>query len=424
MSNKRPKLRQKIIIILMLYTLMLTTAVGLHGFIVNENIEDLVWDTVLNNEANYIRNRIQATTNQEYITPDGLYWYDETQEHDIPSSFRDLPAGLHDEIVLDNKLFVVLVEENAHKKQILALDITEIEKHETLLVTSMVIIASIIICVMACIGYWMLGRLMSPLFRVANEISTIKPDQPDQKIIIHKNDPEESAIIITAINQYIQRIQEYNKREQQFINTASHELRTPISVISGALEVVLTHPDTSKNIMPHLERVSRVTREMEELLTLLLALARDKKTLRGNAEAIDITAKLPLIIENHQYLCEGKELFVRHELVTPMFVTAPPQLLIVTINNLLRNAIENSNRGLIRIYALNSTTIVIDDPGHGMTAQEMSELYTKMAKTGKNSMSGIGLDLIIRICEHYGWTLSFESELEKGTRATLKFNLQ
>jgi signal transduction histidine kinase len=63
-------------------------------------------------------------------------------------------------------------------------------------------------------------------------------------------------------------------------------------------------------------------------------------------------------------------------------------------------------------------TVVIEDPGHGMSPEEISELYARVARGGRDG-GGIGLDLISRLCEHLGWRLDFSSVPGRGTRTTL-----
>ena len=65
--------------------------------------------------------------------------------------------------------------------------------------------------------------------------------------------------------------------------------------------------------------------------------------------------------------------------------------------------------------------MVIDDPGHGMSPEEVSTIYARMARAPRRDGGGIGLDLIARLCEHLGWRLVIESGLEAGTRTTLSF---
>ncbi|HEY5613733.1 MAG TPA: ATP-binding protein, partial [Lysobacter sp.] len=65
-------------------------------------------------------------------------------------------------------------------------------------------------------------------------------------------------------------------------------------------------------------------------------------------------------------------------------------------------------------------TVTIEDPGHGMTPEEISAIHARMARSGgSRDGGGIGLDLIARLCEHLGWKLDIASAVERGTRTTL-----
>ena len=84
---------------------------------------------------------------------------------------------------------------------------------------------------------------------------------------------------------------------------------------------------------------------------------------------------------------------------------APLAIVQAAIGNLLRNAIENSDRGEISIALQPDGVVVIEDPGHGMSPEEISAIYARMARGGGREGNGIGLDLIARLCEHLGWIL-------------------
>jgi signal transduction histidine kinase len=93
------------------------------------------------------------------------------------------------------------------------------------------------------------------------------------------------------------------------------------------------------------------------------------------------------------------------------------------IGNLLRNAIENSDRGTIGIALDQRGVVAIDDPGHGMDPAEIAALHARMAREAGAGAApggaGIGLELIARLCEHLGWDLRFEPRKPQGTRAVL-----
>lgn len=177
-----------------------------------------------------------------------------------------------------------------------------------------------------------------------------------------------------------------------------------------------THPER------HLRRILRVAQDMKELVALLLVLAKDPERLHATSEVVNIHQLLPVIVYDHLFLAERKELAFELENDSPLVVHAPAQIVRATIGNLIRNAIENSERGIVRIATTPASQVIITDPGHGMSEEELTHLYSRMARSGMVTHgSGIGLDLIQRICRHFGWTIEFSSRPKRGTCVVLDF---
>lgn len=418
---KRFDLRKRIVAGLIIYTCLLTIAVGVNGYIVNEKIEELVWEELLDLETTHFYKKEGLINDDLEGKESRLVWYNEGKGDVIPSIFNQLGEGIHDEIKYLDKEYIIKVIKENNNKYILALDITEIEKHEETMLVSTILLTIFAVLFVAYITYRQMDKFIGPLLALAEQLKTISPEKDVISVEGLDDRFYEYSVINAALNDYLNKSHQYIKQEKIFFETVSHELRTPISVISGAIEHLLDHPDTTTRIKPHVQRISRITAEMEELLAMLLVLARSKEKLNQYSVHIDLCKEIPSIIEYHKHLCIDKQLSVRNEIQTAFIVYAPLQLLRVTIGNLLRNAIEHSDKGIIRIYQEGSS-IIIHDPGHGMTAEEISQLYRERVRAGTSSINGIGVELILKICQHYGWRLEFESEKTKGTKAILKLD--
>src|SRR3546814_1408104 len=82
-----------------------------------------------------------------------------------------------------------------------------------------------------------------------------------------------------AVNDYLARNERFVERERAFIDSSSHELRTPVAVIAGASELALDQPGTPDAVRNQLSRILRTARGVEQLLSLLLVLAKDPQRL-------------------------------------------------------------------------------------------------------------------------------------------------
>jgi signal transduction histidine kinase len=154
--------------------------------------------------------------------------------------------------------------------------------------------------------------------------------------------------------------------------------------------------------------------------SLLLALAKDPSRLRANLESIALAEVVPSIVEDHRLLAHDRELTFEVSIGAPAVIEAPRQMVQAAVGNLIRNAVENSERGSIRIR-VEASAVTVEDPGHGMTDEQISALYTQLARKGETQGGGIGLDLVARLCDHLGWSLAMHSLPGKGTLAVLTF---
>lgn len=417
----RPRLRRVIVLALAAYAVSLSLVVWLHGQLVNTRVESIVWQSMLDGERAYMNQRRAPDARLDWSDPELFYWYDEHSNAPIPEPFQQLAAGVHDGIKVGSRRFAARVEQTPQGRVILALDTTDIH-HQGLAVAS-VMAASVILVVLllTLISFYGVDRLLRPLVRIADQVEGLQPGERDRHIEVDGRAAHEAFIIAEAINAFTDRIQAHIERERNFIDMASHELRTPIAVMAGANEVLLAHPDVTPGLRRHLERSSHIVAQMQDMVEALLTMARSPQRLLASSETVNLAALVRELVADHQHLCAGKSLSIEMSLDESQSISAPPRIPYVAIGNLLRNAIENSDHGVIQI-ASTPGGLVIDDPGQGMDAVQMSELYTRMVRDGLRNSGGIGIDLIMRICEHLGWRLQLESVPGRGTRAALLFS--
>ncbi|SDX69834.1 Signal transduction histidine kinase [Lysobacter enzymogenes] len=412
----RSSLRQRILLGLFGYTALLSIAVVVQGFFVNEHAEHLVWTSLMNTEMDYFIERSRGDPDYRWSDTQALSLYD-SATRPPPRELATLPPGVHDEVVVAGVEYVTLVRDVDGRRLILALDIDDMEHREfdlALTIAASAITTLLLLC--AVIG-WGVHRLVRPLTNMAQRIGGLRPDRSGQRVDVPDSASSELVVIADAVNDYLQRNDRYVERERAFIDSASHELRTPISVIAGAAEIALDHNELPAGTRHQLNRIRRTSRDVEQLISLLLVLAKDPKRLSANSDRVALDHLLPEIVEDHRHLTRDKDLTLAIAPLPPCEILAPLPIVQAAIGNLLRNAIENSDRGEIAIRLLGDATVVIEDPGHGMTPEEISAIYARVARGGREG-GGIGLDLISRLCEHLGWSLRFD-KAERGTRTTL-----
>lgn len=420
MAANKSSLRRRILLGLLGFTALLTVAVIAQGIIVNEYVERLVWQTLLESELDHFSERSRADPNYHWTDTASITLYDGRDPKRIPAELRDLPPGVHDDMLVDGIEHVALVRDIDGRRITLSLDISDLETREfdmALTIAGAAITTLLLLSLLIALG---VNRLMRPLSTLAERIARLRPDQSGQRIDVPHAASAELVVIADSLNDYLQRNERFVERERAFIDSASHELRTPIAVIVGATELALDQPDLPAPVRHQLGRIRRTSQDVERLISLLLALAKDPARLASAGDRVALDQLLPEIVEDHRQLTRDKDLRLTLAPLPASAIVAPLPIVQAAIGNLLRNAIEHSDRGEIVIRLQAPATVTIDDPGHGMTPEEISAIYARIARGGGDrDGGGIGLDLISRLCEHLGWTLSFESDVGRGTRTTL-----
>jgi len=401
------------------YAVALTGAVMLHGFLVNEFAENLVWESLLQRELENHLQRTAEDPSYQWRHTDSLQLYS-TPGQVAPPALSALPEGVHDDFWLNGRETVVLVQRVDGVNYAIVLDIADLEAQEATLTLFVAGLALILVVVMGLMVAWGLRRSLRPLLSLADDIGALAPDRAGQHVTVGRKASSELHIIANSLNDYLHRQDEFVERERVFNNTASHELRTPIAVIGGAAELALDQPGLLPAVRHQIQRIRRTARDVEHLITLLLTLAKDPARLMRTDDVVLLHELLPEIIDDHRHLLRGKALSIVVDELAPSSVSAPPHLVQAAIGNLLRNAIENSDQGDIHIRLETDATVVIQDPGHGMTPEEISRIYTQIARGGSREGGGIGLELLGRLCEHLGWTLSIMSTPGRGTLSQLR----
>lgn len=422
MANTRTGLRRRMLAGLLGYTAMLTIAVVVHGFMVNEHAENLVWQTLLDSEFNHLLERDREDPDFRWVNTDSMALYDGRAPESIPHELRVLSPGMHDGIRIGDGERMVMVRQVDGRPLILTLDITDLEAREKDMTLTVAGSALTLILLLAIAIAWSVNQLVRPLSMMAKDILNLRPDQPGQRLRIDDSASSELVLIAEALNDYLLRNDRFVERERVFIDSTSHELRTPIAVIGGACSLALDEPDLPAKARHQLNRIQRTARAVEQLIAVLLVLAKDPRRLARASDRIALDQLLPEIVDDHRHLTSGKDLLLTLATLPPCEIIAPLPIVQTAIGNLLRNAIENSYRGEIRVRLGADALVTIDDPGHGMTPEEISVIYAKLARGGgERGGGGIGIDLISRVCEHLGWRLEIVSGQGNGTQTTLRF---
>ncbi|MDA8020733.1 MAG: HAMP domain-containing histidine kinase [Thermoanaerobaculia bacterium] len=250
--------------------------------------------------------------------------------------------------------------------------------------------------------------LLRPLTQLADEVA----GEPDPvrlaESLAQRQDPVEVAHLSGAIERSMRTIDAFVQRERNFTRNASHELRTPLAVIRSAVEL-MRYESLSPAAARRLGRIERSVQQMEELIETFLSLARSQT--EPEAEPLEIAPIVHRIVESHRHLLAERDVAVTVDIEPDLRLVAHPQIIAVTIANLVKNAFYSTNEGSVTITASNDELTVADTgPGYRQESEKPAL---------EHQVHGFGLTIVRELCEHAGWRLRLAEREPHGTTATI-----
>lgn len=264
---------------------------------------------------------------------------------------------------------------------------------------------------------WLHINLVRPVQDLADRMRSIDPRDTGARLPTHYK-RDEIQVIAQASNAHLERVEQFIERERGLLSQASHEFRTPIAVIAGAVDLLRQNalPDTSQ---PALGRIESAVADLSETMVALLYLAREPDSNPEPADVAILHELLPRMARDHEHLLLNTSAELRIGHLEPTLIEAPTAMVRIAVGNLIRNAIENTEAGCVEI-ALGNGIISVTDSGSGFDPVDAARRYRdSLRRAAPVRGQGLGLFLIGRICDRFGWKLSIESDGVAGTRARL-----
>ncbi|MBF0422709.1 MAG: HAMP domain-containing histidine kinase [Magnetococcales bacterium] len=269
-------------------------------------------------------------------------------------------------------------------------------------------------------GWWLAGRVTAPIIELARKVASSDPIDPlpnlDPK---HRGD--EVALMAEAFDRYIGRLRAFGERERAFISYASHEFRTPLAVIRSCAELLLADQTLNERQRRRVERIDRAAWEMSSMSEALLHLAREENTQPPRQKMCDMKQLVMEIVENYAHLTRDRTIQVETHYQAAPKLAVERSLAMVVVSNLIRNAIAHSQGNKVQI-TLAENTLEVSDKGPGIAEEEIPLLFQHYYRGSSSSGHGIGLSLVKRICDVYGWNVTIESRAGEGTTVHLFFS--
>jgi len=419
----RRRLRSRIIFSFLLLGTLLSGMFALSTLFLQNYLEDQLIGATLKQELDDYLAQLRKdpsivepfyTRIQGYVTRPG------DPNRRVLAQIRELPPGVH-EVETSEGLFKTAVRKEDDLWAFLIYDVTDNQRLTRQLLWALVGVVILFSLLSLGIGIWSSQRVMRPVSDLARRLSAISEETPHPQLALGFAD-DEVGQLAAALDSYAERLHHLVERDRDFNADVSHELRTPLTVITGAAQLLLAQPDLSDKSRQRLLRIARAARQSTDITTALLHLVRSERGTSADSQAFNIRTIVDGLVELQEPLIEDRALKLRVEETDRVSVIAPESVIAVTVGNLISNAVRYTPAGEVAIVIGNGG-LRVEDTGPGIPEEELPHVFERHYRgsgaTGKGS--GLGLAIVKRLCELYGWTISFRNRSGGGLVAELKF---
>ena len=335
----------------------------------------------------------------------------------IPAHLLKLQDGEYHNVKLGTKAFHILIAKHSDDRIYIQYDITEIERSEELL-TLILFIAWIAMIIAIFIVARILSRKLSgPVTRLSQELSHISPDQRYVQLSGQFED-DEVGKIAQAFDSYTEKMDDYVEKQIAFTMMASHELRSPLSIVQSSCDLIACQQKDPK-VAIHLKEIQRSSTDMANMIHALLAVTLDKPT-RHIDESFKLRQLIDEIITIANDKILAKQIQIKNCLDQELSLKADKILATVVLSNLIGNAINHSQQGSIKIETKADSLSIIDN-GIGIDVEQLRQISDFGFQGQDGEVYGIGVYISKLICDHQNWSLKLEQNALGGTTSIIEF---
>lgn len=269
-----------------------------------------------------------------------------------------------------------------------------------------------------------LSEIFEPIREMSDRANHITVNNLKEERLNLEGTKNELKDLANTINAMLDRIEVSYESQKQFVSDASHELRTPIAVIQGYVNLLDRWGKKDEEVLEEgIEAIKNEAQEMEELVERLLFLSRhDKKTLKLNKQVCNIKEFIEELIRETSLVTNDRN--IEEILLEDSWIYADAKAIKQAVRVFVENAIKYSTEGDSIYFACEQRekccVITVADTGMGMQQKDMEHIFQRFYRSDKvrnQKISGHGLGLSIAkliVMKHAG-IIKVRSQYGKGT---------
>ncbi len=277
-------------------------------------------------------------------------------------------------------------------------------------------------------GWWLAGRAIRPIQAISRTATRIADGNLAERIDTSGGDSE-LDLLGRILNTTFDRLHAAVERQKQFTADASHELKTPVTILLAETQRALKRERSPEEYRAALATCQTAAERMRQLTESLLLLARQEAGANAPRERCDLAALLRDTVEHLRPLAAERQLALETDL-QPAACLGDPAALSILASNLVANALQHHDRtgGSVRVSCAtdaDGATLTVVDDGPGIPPERLPHLFERFyrgdhARTGGSGHTGLGLAIARAIVQNHGGTLIAANEPRRGARFTAR----
>jgi signal transduction histidine kinase len=289
------------------------------------------------------------------------------------------------------------------------------------------VVAPLILLISAGTAWTLAGRMLEPIEQMVNDVEAISDGRSLHRRIPVEDQGDEISRLGSTVNAMIARLETSFAALRRFTADASHELKTPLTVLRADIERAMTTPQGSTDQLVALEEGLQEAARMADLVESLLTLARaDEGRFDLHREPVEMEPLIREVAETANILGEAAGQQVSMPVVQPVTVLGDRVRLRQLFLNLVTNAIKYTAKGGKVELSLESSdgaaVFTVKDTGIGIAGVDLPFIFDRFwrvdrvrSRGGERSGVGLGLAISQWIAQAHGGSINVSSRLGRGS---------
>ena len=284
--------------------------------------------------------------------------------------------------------------------------------------------ASLIILIPTVIAGNLLSKfVLQPIQKLIETMKINIHDKNWQLIEVENESKDELYEMVTTFNELMRQLKESFKKQEQFVSDASHELKTPLSIIKSYAELLKRRGKANPELITEsIDVIEQEAERMQLLVNQLLDLAKNKQAFPH--EPIDL---VPLVKKVHRIFADAYDRKIHLDIAEKsVLIKGNEKQIEQVVYILLSNAIKYSEKEIALHLYVKQQFAVLDviDKGIGILEEEQKRIFDRFyridkARSRQTGGTGLGLAIANEIVKHHGGTIEVVSEIGKGSTFTV-----